>query len=150
MLTRRNVPFKWALRTVKINRMAEGAITTRENQVIATNINIVDYRVRFKIIVEGNFNMEVQPHKVDPSLENLNEVPFTNNSKLVPLVSMTFKKIIYRRNTKCTTGRKTISVYKTMEKSYTRPRNFVNSEGVSDTIHKSHSSGEGSKHNKNV
>ena len=58
------------------------------------------------------------------------------------------KKIIYRGNTKCTTGRKAISVCKTVEKNYRRPRNFVNSEEVSDTIHKSHSSGEASKHNK--
>ena len=60
------------------------------------------------------------------------------------------KKIIYPRNTRCTTGRKAISVGKTVEKNYTRPRNFVNSEGVSDTIHKSPSSGEASKYNKNV
>ena len=31
-----------------------------------------------------------------------------------------------------------------------RPRNSVSSEGVSDTIHKSPSSGEASKHNENV
>ena len=37
-----------------------------------------------------------------------------------------------------------------MGKIYTQPRNFDNSEGVSDTIHKSPSSGEASKHNKNV
>ena len=37
-----------------------------------------------------------------------------------------------------------------MRKNYTWPRNFVNNEGVSDTIHKSPSSGEASKHNKNV
>ena len=60
------------------------------------------------------------------------------------------KKIIYRRNTKCTTGRKAITVCKTVGVNYTRPRNFVNSEGVSDTIHKSPSSGEASKHNRNV
>ena len=52
------------------------------------------------------------------------------------------KKIIYRRNTKCTTGRKAISVCKTVEKNYTPPRGFINSEGVPDTIHKSPSSRE--------
>ena len=31
----------------------------------------------------------------------------------------------------------TISVCKTVEENYTRPKIFVNSEGVSDTIHKS-------------
>ena len=60
------------------------------------------------------------------------------------------KKIIYRGNTKCTTGRKAISVCKIVEKNYRRPKNVVNSEGVSDTIHKSPSSGEASKHSKNV
>ena len=60
------------------------------------------------------------------------------------------KKIIYRRNTKCTTGRKAITVCETVGKNYTRPRHFVNSEGVSDTIHKSPGSGEASKHNKNA
>ena len=60
------------------------------------------------------------------------------------------KKIIYRRNSKCTTGRKVISVCKTVANNYTRPRNFVNSEGVSDTVQKFPSSGEASKNNKNV
>ena len=33
--------------------------------------------------------MEVQNHNVNTSLENLKEVPFTNNSTLVSLASMT-------------------------------------------------------------
>ena len=77
--------------------MVEGAITTRENQVTETNINIVDSRVRFTIIAEGNFNMGVQQHKVNTSLENLKEVPFTNNSKLVPLTSMTLIHPVVRK-----------------------------------------------------
>ena len=40
--------------------MAEGAITTRRNHVIETNINMVNSKVRFNIIAEGNFTMEVQ------------------------------------------------------------------------------------------
>ena len=77
--------------------MVEGAITTRENQVTETNINIVDSRVRFTIIAEGNFNMGVQQHKVNTSLENLKEVSFTNNSKLVPLTSMTLIHPVVRK-----------------------------------------------------
>ena len=68
--------------------MAEGAITKQGNQVTETNINVVNSKVRFNIIAEGNFNMEVQQHRVNTSLENLKEVSFTNNSKLVPLASM--------------------------------------------------------------
>ena len=97
MSARRNLPFERAPRTVKINRMAEGAITTQENQVIETNINMVDSRVHFTIIVEENFNMGVQQHKVNTSLENLKEVPFTNNSKLVPLTSMTLIHPVVRK-----------------------------------------------------
>ena len=77
--------------------MTEGAITTRENQVIETNINMVDCRVRFTIIAESNFNMGVQQHKVNTSLENLKEVSFTNNSKLVPLTSMTLIHPVVRK-----------------------------------------------------
>ena len=97
MSARRSLPLERALRTVKINRIAEGAITTRENQVTETNINIVDSRVRFTIIAEGNFNMGVQQHKVNTCLENLKEVPFTNNSKLVPLTSMTLIHPVVRK-----------------------------------------------------
>ena len=46
------------------------------------------------------------------------------------------KKIIYRRNTKYTTGRKAITFCKTVRKNYTRPRNFFNRERVSDTINR--------------
>ena len=112
MLARRSLPFEKALCTVKINRMTEGAITTRRNQAIETNIiKILDSRVRFKIIVEGNFSIGNQQHKVNTSLENLKKVPFTNNTKRVPPASTDFdtsssKKIIYRRNTKCITGRR--------------------------------------------
>ena len=122
--------------------MAEGAIATRKNKVIETNINMVDSKVRFTIIVEGNFNMGVQQHKVNTYLENLKEVPFTNNSKLVPLTSMT---LIHPAVRKLFT-----EVCKTVEKNYRQPRIFFNSEGVSDIIHKSPGSGVASKHNKNV
>ena len=54
-------------------------------------------RVLFKVIVEGNFNMEVQQHKVNTSLENLKEVPFTSNSKLVPPASMTMIHPVVRK-----------------------------------------------------
>ena len=100
MLARRSLPFEKTLRTVKINSMAEGAITARRNQVIETNIIKILYsRVRFKIIVEGNFSIGNQQHKVNTSLENLKKVPFTNNTKLVPPASTDFgtcssKKII--------------------------------------------------------
>ena len=61
------------------------------------------------------------------------------------------KKIVYRRNAKCTSiGRKAILVCKTVEKNYRQPRIFFNSEGVSDIIHKSPGSGVASKHNKNI
>ena len=63
MLGRRNVSFEKVLRTVKINCMAEGAITKHGNQVTGTNINMVNSKVRFNIIAEGNFNMEVQQHR---------------------------------------------------------------------------------------
>ena len=54
-------------------------------------------KVRFKIIAEGNFNMEVHQHKVNISLENLKEIPFTNNSKLIPLASMTMIHPVTRK-----------------------------------------------------
>ena len=41
--------------------------------------------------------MEVHNHKVNTSLENLKEVPFTNNSKLVPLASMTLIHPVVRK-----------------------------------------------------
>ena len=58
MLERKNLPFEKALCTVKINRMAEGTITTRRNQVIETNINIVNSKARSNIIAERHFSME--------------------------------------------------------------------------------------------
>ena len=54
-------------------------------------------KVRFKIIAEGNFNMEVHQHKVNISLENLKEISFTNNSKLIPLASMTMIHPVTRK-----------------------------------------------------
>ena len=45
---------------------------------------------------------------------------------------------------------KAITVCKAVGKNYMRARNFVNCEGLSDTIRKSPSSREASKHNKNV
>ena len=97
MLGRTNVSFEKVLRTVKINCMAEGAITKQGNQVTETNINMVNSKVRFNIIAEGNFNMEVQQHRVNTSLENLKEVPFTSNSKLVPLASMALIRPVVRK-----------------------------------------------------
>ena len=67
-------------------------------QVIETIIvNMVHSRVRFKIIADGSFNMGVQQHKVNTSLENLKKVPFTNNSKLVLLASMTLIHPVVRK-----------------------------------------------------
>ena len=98
MSTRKILSFKRVLRTVKINHMAEGAITTPKNQVIVTNINMVDFRVSFTIIAEENFNMGVQQqHKINTSLKNLKEVPFTNNSKLVTLTLMTLIHPVVRK-----------------------------------------------------
>ena len=58
MLVRRNLPLEKAFHTVKINHMAEDAITTQGNQVIETKvINMLDSRVRFKITVEVSFSM---------------------------------------------------------------------------------------------
>ena len=58
---------------------------------------MVDSRVCCKITVEGDFNMGVQQCKVNTSLENLKEVPFTNNSKLIPLASMTSIHSVVRK-----------------------------------------------------
>ena len=58
---------------------------------------MVDSRVRFKIIAKRNFNMEVQQHKVNTSLENLKEVPFIYNSKLVVLASVTLIHPVVRK-----------------------------------------------------
>ena len=59
------------------------------------------------------------------------------------------ERIIYQRNTKCTTSRKTILVFKELTKTRSKWRNFVSSKGVSDPIYKSPSSGEPCKPNKN-
>ena len=83
MLVRRNLPFEKALRIVKINRMAKGAITTRGNQVIETKINTVNSKVRFNIVAKGSFRMEVQQYRVNTSLQNLKEVPFTSSKKII-------------------------------------------------------------------
>ena len=106
--------------------MAQDSITTRENQVIETNIiKMVNSRVRFKIIAERNFITKVEQHKVNISVENLKEVRLTNNSKLMPIASMTLIHLVvqnnFPKNTKFITGRKAISVSKTVEKNYTRP-----------------------------
>ena len=88
---------------------------------IQTNIiNMIDSRVRFKIIAKGNFKMEVQQHKVDASRKSKGG-PFhqqlkTGNAGISDFDTSCSKKIIYRRNTKFTTSRKTISVCKTVEK----------------------------------
>ena len=135
---------------------AEGAITRRRDQVIETNIiNILDSRVRLKIIAEGNFNIGVQQHKLNTSLENLKKVSFTSNSKLVPPASMTLihpvlRKLFTEEIPNVPLAGRLSQFVKLWKKNYTRPRNFVNSERVSDTIHKSPSSEEASKHNKNV
>ena len=97
MLAIKSLPFEKALRTVKINRLAEDIIITWGNQEIQTNIiNMINSKVRFKIIAEEDFYVKVQQHKVNTFLENLKEVPFTNNSKLVPLASMTLIPPIVR------------------------------------------------------
>ena len=103
---------------------------------------MVDSKVHFNIIAEGNSDMEVQQHKVNTSLENLKEVPFTNNSKQVPLALMTLihpvvRKLFTKEIPICTISRKAITFCKIVGKIYTQPRNFDNGEGVSDTIHKS-------------
>ena len=99
MLARRSLPFEKALCTVKINRMAQGSITTRGNQVIETNIiNMVDSRVRFKIIAERNFITKVEQLKVNISVENLKEVRLTNNSKLMPIASMTLIHLVVTKS----------------------------------------------------
>ena len=77
MLARRSLNLEKALRTVEINHIVSDC---KGNQVIETNIiNMADSRLHFKIIAEGNFNMEFQEHKVFTSLKNLKEVTFTNN-----------------------------------------------------------------------
>ena len=58
---------------------------------------MANLKVRFSIITEGKFNMKVQQHKVSTTLENLKEVPFTNNSKLVPLASMSLIHPVVRK-----------------------------------------------------
>ena len=82
--------------------------------------NMADSRVCFKIIVEGSFNIVVQQHKVNISLENLKEVPFTNNSKLVPLASMTLIHAVVRKlfteEVPMYSGRKALSVCIKVEK----------------------------------
>ena len=88
---------------------------------IQTNIiNMIDSRVRFKIIAKGNFNMEVQQHKVDASRKSkggsFHQQLKTGNAGISDFDTSCSKKIIYRRNTKFTTSRKTISVCKTVEK----------------------------------
>ena len=135
MLARKDLLFETALHTVKTNRKMMSAITTRGSQVIETNII-------------------VQQHKVNTSLENLKEDLFTNISKLVPLASMTIIHPIIRKlfteeipNVPLP-GR--LSQFVKQRKKYTRQRNFVNNEGVSDIIHKSPNTGEASKQNKNV
>ena len=81
---------------------------------------MADSRVCFKIIVEGSFNIVVQQHKVNISLENLKEVPFTNNSKLVPLASMTLIHAVVRKlfteEVPMYSGRKALSVCIKVEK----------------------------------
>ena len=96
-MARRNLPFERALSTIEISRMAEDAITTWGNQVIEPNINMVNSKVHFNIIAEGNFSIEVQRHRVNTSLGNLRVVPFTNNSKLVSLASITLTHSIVRK-----------------------------------------------------
>ena len=127
--------------------MAEGAFTTRGNQIIETNKNIVNSKVCFNIIAKGNFNMEVQQHRVNTSLENLKEVSDTHNSKLVPLASMTFihlavRKLFTEEIPNVPRAGRLLQFVKQWEK--------ITRDGVSDTIHKSPRSGETSKDNKNI
>ena len=92
--------------------MAEGAITTWGNQVIETNIiDMVDSRVRFKIIAEENFNMGVRQHKVNTSLirkskgGSFHQRLKAGTTGINDFDTSTSKKIIYQKNTKFTTGR---------------------------------------------
>ena len=65
---------------------------------IQTNIiNMIDSRVRFKIIAKGNFNMEVQQHKVKSSRKSKGG-SFHNNSKLVTLASVTLIHPVVRKS----------------------------------------------------
>ena len=134
--------------------MAEGAIPTRGNQLIETKI-IKDSRVRFKTIAEGNFNVEVQQYKVNTSLENLKDVSYTNYSKLVPLVAMTLIHPVVRKLFTEETpnvplaGR--LSPFVNQWRKITRNQEiFSIMKGYQNTIHKSPSSGETYKHDKNV
>ena len=132
MLARRNLPFEKSLRAIKINRMAEGAITPRGNQVIETNINMVNSKVRFNIIAEGNFKHGSSATQGKYLFRKSKGGSFHQQLKTGTIGINDFdtsssKKIIYRRNTKCTTGRKAITVCKTVGTNYTRPINFVNS-----------------------
>ena len=88
----------------------------------------------------------VKLHKVNTSLEGtFHQQLKTGTTGTNEFDTYSIKKTIYRRNTKCTTGRKAISVCILAAKKYTQRRDFVNSEEVSDTIHKSPSSGGVSK-----
>ena len=108
MSARKILSFENALCTVKTNHMAEVSYYYAGKAGNLEQHNKYG-RIHLKIIAEGNFNMKIQQHKVNTSLENLKEISFTNDSKLVPLASLAMihpvvrKKIIYRRNTKCTT-----------------------------------------------
>ena len=92
------------------------------------------------------------PFKYSNTLKR--KVSFTDNSKLLPLASMTSMHPVVRKlfaeEMPMHSGRKVISVCKTVGKKYRRPRNFVDIEGVPDTIHKPPSLGEFPKHNKNI
>ena len=61
----KNLPSEKAHCTIKINRTAEGAITMRGNQVMETNTTTVNSKVRFNVITERNFNIEVQQHRLN-------------------------------------------------------------------------------------
>ena len=78
------------------------------------------------------------------SLENLNEVYFTSNSKLIPLASMTMIHLVVRKSfteevpNVPLAGR--LPQFIKQWENITRDQ-FFNSEGASDTIHKSPTSG---------
>ena len=95
---------------------------------------MVNSEVHFNITAEGNFSMEVQQHKVNTTLENLTEVSFTNNSKLVPLASITLihqvvKKLITAETENVPLAGR-LSQFAEQWEKITLARNFVNSEGV--------------------
>ena len=123
-MARKSLLFEKALHTVSTNRMVEGAV-----------INMVDSRVLFKIIAERSFNMKVQQHKVNTSLENLKEILFPNNLKLVPLTSTTLihpavRKLFTEEITNVPLAGRP-SAFKTVRKKHATKKLFLHDSQIS-------------------